>query len=68
MTTVRIRRRTETGWVTAETGRPVLLSQQWLRLRRFYDKYDTSQWMDHERLGRRAVVARRKPRAGRRRS
>lgn len=45
----------------------MLIPQQWNRLRRFYDK---SRWLDldHENLGRRATVARRKPRAGRKRS
>lgn len=44
-----------------------LLPHQLIRLQRYYDKYDTSQWLEHDNLGRRAVVARRKPRAGRRR-
>lgn len=44
-----------------------LLPHRLIRAQIFYDKYDTSQWLEHDNLGRRAVVARRKPRAGRRR-
>lgn len=47
--------------------RPFLIPHRLIRLQIFYDKYDTSQWLEHENLGRRAVVARRKPRAGRKR-
>lgn len=67
--TKRAWRRTEGGWVTVGAGYPLLVPRRWDRLRRYYDKYDASQDVEHSpRLSARMVaVLSRKPRAGRRR-